>query len=179
MQVPNWLSSEALENIVPPLKARSEPFAGINFVVMLGTSILGFQSVSGLSQKKEMDYIVEGGRNDRPIFLKKPRSQPQTLTFKRGYRSRTLASSLPFVDMLIGDTWIDWPNALGLIFVLGNAREMRALFSFKNMGLIEWSMSDLDAQSSVPCIETFTIGYTDLQNKAIPINAMSALSSLF
>lgn len=179
MQMPNWLSSEALGNVSPQFKARSEPFAAINFVVILGTSILGFQSVSGLSQKKEMDYIVEGGRNDHPIFLKKPRSQPQTLTFKRGYRTRTLMSAIPFIDMFLGDAWIDYPNAVGLIFVLGNARSLRAVFSFRNMGLIEWSMSDLDAQSSVPCIETFTIGYTDLKNRAMPINAMNALSNLF
>lgn len=179
MQMFDWLSSETLENKLPMLKARSEPFAAINFIVILGTSILGFQSVSGISQKREMDYIVEGGRNGHPIMLKKPLSQPQTLTFKRGYRSRTLASSIPFFDAFIGDVFLDWPGAQGLIFVLGNAREVRGLFTFKSLGLVEWSMSDLDAQSSVPCIETFTIAHKGLENRPMPINLGNAISSLF
>lgn len=179
MQLPNFASSESLYSLSPTLKTRAEPFAAINFVVILGTSILGFQSVSGISQKREMDYIVEGGRNGYPIMLKKPMSQPQTLTFKRGYRSRTLASSIPFLDALIGDAFLDWPGAIGMIFVLGNAREIKGLFTFRSLGLVEWSMSDLDAQSSVPCIETFTIAHKGLENKPMPINLANAISSLF
>ena len=169
MRIPNFFSSESFSNVMPSLKARSEPFPGINFVVMLGVTVFGFQSVTGFSKKREVDSIVEGGRNDNVILLKKPMSQIQTLTFKRGYRSRSLISSyLPITDLLFGDTALDYPGMPGTIFVLGRDRELRGLFAFRAQGIIEWTMSDLDAQSSVPLIETFTIAHEGLHNIGIP-----------
>ena len=166
-QVPNWLSSEALTKLLQN-GYRTEPFAAVNFIVIIGLSIYGFQSVSGISRTQEMDYIVEGGRNNFPIALKKPHSSPPKLTFKRGYVMRTVTSKLPFMSMVTGDEALMTPGSPGFIIVMGRARQLKGIFTFISQGLEEWSMSDLDAQSSTPCIETFTIVHRGLREIPVP-----------
>ncbi len=167
MRVPNWLSSEALTEALH-IESRTEPFAAVNFIVIMGLSIYGFQSVSGISRTREMDYIVEGGRNNFPIALKKPHSSPHKLTFKRGYIVRSIASTLPFMSMVTGDESLTTPGSPGFIIVMGRDRELKAIFTFISQGVEEWSMSDLDAQSSTPCIETFTIVHRGLREIPVP-----------
>lgn len=162
MRMPNFASSETTKNIIPGLKKCLEPFAGINFVVFMGTQILGFQSVSGISKRQDVEYIAEGGRNDYPLMLKKPQSTPHKLTFKRGYRVRTVLGSAPITDMMFGDQISEESGKPGMIFVLGRGREIKALYGFCSQGIEEWTMSDLDAERSEPCIETFTISHTGL-----------------
>ena len=167
MRMPNWLSSEGFGDFLG-MKSRREPFAAVNFIVIIGLSIYGFQSVSGISRTQEMDYIIEGGRNNFPIPLKKPHSSPHKLTFKRGYLVRSGLSKVPFLGMTIGDESLKTPGAPGFIFVMGRDRELKAAFTFLSQGLEEWSMSDLDAQSSSPCIETFTIIHRGLREIPVP-----------
>lgn len=166
MQVPNWLSSESLADVLE-MQSRREPFAAVNFIVIMGISVYGFQSVSGISKTQEMDYIVEGGRNSFPIALKKPHSSPHKLTFKRGYIVRTGLSKLPFMGMVMGDESLTMPGSPGFIIVMGRDREVKAMFTFVSQGVEEWSMSDLDAQSSTPCIETFTIVHRGLKEISV------------
>ena len=167
MRVPNWLSSETLAEALH-IESRREPFAAVNFIVIMGLSIYGFQSVSGISRTQEMDYIVEGGRNNFPIALKKPHSSPHKLTFKRGYIVRSGISKLPFMGMVTGDESLTMPGSPGFIIVMGRDRELKAIFTFISQGIEEWSMSDLDAQSSTPCIETFTIVHRGLKEIPVP-----------
>jgi len=150
-------------------RSKTSPVLSINFLVLFNTSIMGFQSISGISSSKEKEFIQEGGRNDYPIPLAAPRREPYKITFKRGYviRSKSVANLLgvtnPFNNI---DAWKDM--ATGLILVLSSNKEIQAMYGFVSDGMLDWSLSDLDANQSNQLIETFTITHRGLKNIPVP-----------
>ena len=65
-----------------------DPIVAVRFIVLFNAVTLGFQSVSGIGRNQSVDFISEGGRNDYPIRIPKPQTEPHRLTFKRGYQMR-------------------------------------------------------------------------------------------
>ena len=68
-----------------------DPIVAVRFIVLFNAVTLGFQSVSGIGRSQSVDFISEGGRNDYPIRIPKPQTEPHRLTFKRGYQMRKLS----------------------------------------------------------------------------------------
>ena len=144
-----------------------DPIVAVRFIVMFNVATLGFQSVSGIYTPRSVDFVSEGGRNDYPILLPKPQSEPHRLTFKRGYQMRKLS----LTGLLAGYTGtqaIEAKKALGTILVLDESQDIKAIYSFISQGVIEWELSDLDASHSTPLIETFTITHNGLKNIPVP-----------
>lgn len=155
---------------VPFFVSRSgqyTPISGVRFIVLFNMSTLGFQSVSGIGTQRSVDFISEGGRNDYPILIPKPQSEPFRLTFKRGYRMREL-SVAGLLSKYMGAQAIEASPALGLILVLDERQEIKAIYSFISQGVLEWEVSDLDASRASPLIETFTITHRGLKNIPVP-----------
>ena len=152
--------------------SKTDPVLSINFLVLFNVSVMGFQSVSGISCAQDREFIQEGGRNGYPIPLRIPRKDPYKLTFKRGYiiRNISLAGVLgvsnPFNNI---EAYKDM--ATGLILVLGSNREIKAMYGFISDGMLDWSVSDLDANTSNQLIETFTIVHRGL--KVLPVPSLS------
>lgn len=150
-------------------RSKTSPVLSINFLVLFNTSIMGFQNISGINSVREKEFIQEGGRNDHPIPLEAPRKDPYKITFKRGYiiRSKSVADLLgvsnPFNNI---DAWKD--TATGLILVLSPSKEIQAMYGFISDGMLDWSLSDLDANQSNQLIETFTITHRGLKNIPVP-----------
>lgn len=147
---------------------RAAPLTAIRFVVMFNIYTLGFQSVTGISTERAVDFVSEGGRNDYPILLPKAQSTPHKLTFKRGYQMRKLTPLGVLAGSFMGPQAIEAQSALGTIIVLDEEQEIKAIYSFISQGVIEWELSDLDASRSAPLIETFTISHHGLKNIPIP-----------
>ena len=144
-----------------------DPIVAVRFIVMFNVATLGFQSVSGISTQRSVGFVSEGVRNDYPILLPKPQSEPHRLTFKRGYQMRKLS----LTGLLAGYTGtqaIEAKKALGTILVLDESQDIKAIYSFISQGVIEWELSDLDASRSTPLIETFTITHNGLKNIPVP-----------
>ena len=144
-----------------------DPIVAVRFIVLFNAVTLGFQSVSGIGTQRSVDFISEGGRNDYPILIPKPQSEPHRLTFKRGYQMRKLS----ITGLLAGYTGaqaIEAQGALGLILVLDKGESIKAIYSFISQGVVEWELSDLDATRSTPLIETFTITHKGLKNIPVP-----------
>lgn len=155
---------------VPFFASRSKPWApiaGVRFIVMFNMSTLGFQSVSGIGTQRSVEFISEGGRNDCPVLIPKPQKEPYRLTFKRGYQMREL-SITGLLSGLAGAQAIEASRALGLILVLDERQEIKAIYSFISQGVLEWEVSDLDAARASPLIETFTIAHQGLKNIPVP-----------
>lgn len=155
---------------VPFFVTRSghyDPIVAVRFIVMFNAVTLGFQSVSGIGSQRSVSYVSEGGRNDYPILLPKPQSEPHRLTFKRGYQMRK-ASILGLLAGYTGTQAIEAQKALGLILVLDERQSIKAIYSFISQGVVEWEVSDLDATRSTPLIETFTITHRGLKNIPVP-----------
>ena len=144
-----------------------DPIVAVRFIVLFNAVTLGFQSVSGIGTQRSVDFISEGGRNDYPILIPKPQTEPHRLTFKRGYQMRKLS----ITGLLAGYTGaqaIEAQGALGLILVLDEGQSIKAIYSFISQGVVEWEVSDLDATRSTPLIETFTITHKGLKNIPVP-----------
>lgn len=144
-----------------------DPIPAVRFVVLFNTATLGFQSVSGISTHRSVDFVSEGGRNDYPILIPKPQSEAHRLTFKRGYQMRKL-SLTGLLAGYLGNQAIEAKTALGTILVLNETQDIKAIYSFISQGVVEWELSDLDATRSAPLIETFTITHRGLKNIPVP-----------
>ena len=145
-----------------------DPIAAVRFVVLFNVTALGFQSVSGIRTQRPVDYVSEGGRNDYPILLPKPQSEPHRLTFKRGYQMRKVSLGGLLSGGYKGSQAVEAKGALGTILVLDEGQEIKAIYSFISQGAVEWELSDLDATQSAPLIETFTITHNGLKNIPVP-----------
>lgn len=160
---------------IPNLKIlqgiNDEIVTSMNFIVTLGTSVMAFQSVSEINLSKEVKYINEGGRNDYPLMLKEPKKSPHKLVFKRGrvaHASMLNGGNFQDVFDVLHSKHIMWSSgSLGSIFVMNPNRVVKAIYGFQSMGMIEWSLSDLDAERSACLIESMTIVHKGLVN--IPV----------
>lgn len=148
----------------------SENVMNFRFVVWLESQFLAFQSVSGISQKIEYEYITEGGNNDFPRALRKPISSPQQLVFKRGYRINKLGPSALWSGF--GDSRksaaLEKENSIGMIFVLDRSGSIQSMYSFITMGMVSWELDELNAQKPQTLIETFTVNHRGITNVPVP-----------
>ena len=176
-------SGEAV-HIIPQarISAMDCAFYPFSFIVMLNEFTFGFQSVSGFSIEKSVDYISEGGVNDHEIMVGRPSYEHPTLTFRRGMimRSPTIlsqvaraaAAAIPVnmvrqqallrLNMLDPQESLDSGPSLGTIQVFNRERKLRALYSFFSLGTISWRADDLDATSGSILCEEFTVAHTGL-----------------
>ncbi|MDO4731794.1 MAG: phage tail protein [Clostridia bacterium] len=148
----------------------TENVMNFRFVVWLNSEFLAFQSVSGISQKREYEYITEGGNNDFPRALRKPISSPQQLVFKRGYRINKLEVNAlwsGFGDSRQSES-LEKENSIGMIFVLDRSGSIQSMYSFITMGMVSWELDELNAQKPQTLIETFTVNHRGITNVPVP-----------
>lgn len=181
---------------VSPMKNLTQ---GFNFVVSLNEFTYGFQSVSGLSIKKNVEYFKEGGVNDHVIMVTEPQDDRPTLTFKRGLMmkstsvatnlAKALAARIPInllrkaamvgVNALDPQESLESGPSIGFIQVYSRERKLRALYSFFSLGMISWDVDDLDANDGKVLIESITIAHTGLTRLPLaPPSIVGAISNL-
>ena len=157
MKIPN---SKWLQGI------NDDIVTSMNFIVMFGPTVMAFQSVSEINLTKEVRYINEGGRNDYPLMLKEPKKSPHKLVFKRGRIASNSSISRDIFrnigDVLVSKHIMNSSGTVGCILVMNPNRELKAIYGFQSMGMIEWSLSDLDAERSACLIESMTIVHKGL-----------------
>lgn len=149
---------------------NDEIVTSMNFLVMLGMGLWAFQSVSEINNIKEVRYVSEGGRNDYPLVLREQKRSPHRLTFKRGRVAHISAGTSvvkDIFDLLASGHIASSSGSIGCILVMNPNRELKAMYGFQSMGMIEWSVSDLDAERSACLIESMTIVHKGLVN--IPV----------
>ncbi len=169
---------------------------GFNFIVSLNEFTYGFQSVSGLSVRKNVEYFKEGGVNDHVIMVGEPQDEHSTLTFKRGLmmKSPSVASNIAKAAAaripnnllrkaaMIGVNSLDPQESLesgpsvGLIQVYSRERKLRALYSFLSLGMVEWNIDDLDANDSKVLIESITVAHTGISR--LPVTWPSIVGAI-
>ena len=167
--------------------AMDDLIQATNFIVTLNEFVFGFQSVSGISVSKKVDYIEEGGVNTHRIMVGCPNDDNPTLTFKRGYmmRRNTLldtalragAARIPISVLrksaMIATTMTDAQAALeegpalGMIYVFNREKDLKAMYSFLSLGMTSWRLDDLDAIGSGILCEEFTVAHQGLTRHSI------------
>lgn len=157
------------------LSEKGETLIPIRFIVIFGIQALGFQSISGISKQTDVQYISEGGTNGHPIMLRGPQTSPHQIRFSRGIKLNTVGMS-SVLKAATGRSVISFDNYgplgskanIGTIIVLGADKSVKALYGFISRGVTEWEVSELNATSNQPLIETLTVVHDGLYNIPIP-----------
>lgn len=163
----------------------NEIVLSFHFIVILGKELFAFQSIAGIGMKRDCQFINEGGRNEYPIRLLGPQTTPYKLIFKRGIPvgakdSPFLSDYFCNMDGFSSSTQSskNIRGANGVIYVLNQNKEIRAEYSFVAQGLLEWSVTDLDAMNGKkPLIESMTIVHNGLKRIPVKYGEISNLKS--
>jgi len=159
-----------LNRVKALLAVPREVIVAIRFVVLAGDKAVGFQAVSAIGKTGDFTYVTEGGNNQYPYLMRKPQESPHKLTFKRGVLLRKAGSGLGGRPQPLDPLRIIFERGtIGTILVIDQSvLDVRAIYSFVSQGVIEWSVSDLNAMQSEPFIETITIVHNGLMSIPVP-----------
>lgn len=125
-----------------------------SFEVSLDSISFSFSKVTNISSSIQYDAIVEGGSNDAPILLPKPKSSPDMLTLEKGVTT-TLKSKLFAMikeGYKISEIQID---------VLRDGKTVRSFYASDGV-IIAKQFSDLDASESQMFVEALHIAHKGL-----------------
>lgn len=171
---------------MPPVMVSASDYLsqGFNFIVTLNAFTFGFKEVQGLSVTRYTDLITEGGVNDHSLLVGRPNNENNIydLTFSRGLLKRSksfvtgaakaaaalIPNNILRKAALLGITALDPQEslevgpALGTIEVYNRYKKLAASYTFLSLGMTEWSVSDLSADSNDIIIETIKIAHTGL-----------------
>lgn len=137
----------------------AEFITGTEFDVRFDLIKVSFAKVTNIGSKIEYDTFVEGGKNDCPIYLEKPKTKPDTVIFEKGMH--TGLGSMVFSQMKEGSKI---KNVM--IFVKHNGSTKRILY-FNSGVILSKEISAMDAMSNSVLIEKIEIAHSGL--KEMPV----------
>lgn len=126
-------------------------FDGISF---------SFSKVSNLSGSIEIETITEGGSNNAPVILRKPKKTPDMLVLEKGVYTT-------FKDVAVSLFKEGSKISAINISVLRNGKTVR-MFFITNGVIIKREYSPLDAQDSSVLIQKLTIAHTGMTEIPLP-----------
>ena len=135
---------------------------GYSFTVNLDGFNYSFSRVSNLAGSCEIETIVEGGSNESPVILRKPKRTPDFLLFERGLHSTLTDTAFSFFS--VGKK-IDAIT----ISVKKNGNIVRMFFASGGI-IVEREFSSLDALESTVMVQTLKIAHTGLTEVALPFS---------
>ena len=125
-----------------------------SFQVSLDSISFSFSKVSNISSSIQYDAIVEGGSNDAPLLLPKPKSSPDMLTLEKGVTTSLKAKVFALIKegCKISEIEID---------VLKDGKTVRSFYASDGV-IVAKQFSDLDASESAMFVEALHIAHTGL-----------------
>lgn len=140
--------------------SSSNYISNFTFTVTFGPLSLGFSKVSNMESSVDYDTILEGGSNECPIFLEKPKQDPDTIVFERGITTnlKEMVFALITEGMKIKGV---------TVFVKKNGKTCR-IFAFEEGLIISKSFSELNASKPDVFLETLEIAHSGLYEIPVP-----------
>lgn len=142
--------------------SASDFIPGYEFSVNLDGFMYSFSRVTNLSSSTEIDTIVEGGNNDAPVILRKPKRSPDFLVLERALHS-TL-TDIAFAFFTVGRK-IDAIT----ISVQKNGSTVRMFFATGGV-IVAREFSPLDAVESSVMVQSLKIAHTGLTEVPLPFS---------
>ncbi|MBE6612705.1 MAG: hypothetical protein E7632_09460 [Ruminococcaceae bacterium] len=133
-----------------------------SFTVKFDIFSFGFAKVSNISGSAEIDTIINGGHNDAPVILRKPKRTPDMLVFERG--THCSISDTAFSYFKEGRK-IDAIT----INVKCNDKTVR-MFFVTNALIVRREFAPLDAMSSGVFLEALQVAHTGITEVALPFS---------
>ena len=142
------------------ISSSSDFIPGYEFTVNMDGFNYSFGKVSNLTSASEIETIVEGGNNDAPVILRKPKKNPDYLLLERALHSTV--ADLAFSFFSVG-TKVDAIT----ISVKKNGKTVRTFFA-SGCVIVEREFSPLDALDSAVLLKSLKIAHTGLTEVALP-----------
>lgn len=140
--------------------ASSDFIPGYSFSVNLDGFNYSFSRVSNLSGAMEIDTIIEGGNNDAPVILRKPKKSPDYLILERALHSTV--SDVAFAFFKEGRKI----SAI-TITVKRNGSTVR-MFFITNGVIVQREFSPMDALESSVLLQSLKIAHTGITELPLP-----------
>ncbi len=134
--------------------SASDFIPGYSFSVNMDGINYSFGKVSNLTSTAEIDTIVNGGQNDAPVILRKPRRSPDFLILERALHS-TL-TDIAFAFFTVG-------RQISAITISVNKDGKTVRMFFVTDGIIvQREFSPLDALDSQVMVQSLKIAHTGI-----------------
>lgn len=131
-----------------------------SFDVRIDGLSFGFARVNNISGSIDYDVIVDGGNNDAPVILPKPKHTPDMIVFEKGLKA-------DLGDMMF--SMLTEGKQVGgiMIFVKLNG-QIKRIFTIASGIIIKREFASLDAKGDQIFLEALQIAHTGLIEVAIP-----------
>ena len=140
--------------------SSSDFIPGYSFTVIFEAFPCSFARVSNLSGSIDIDTIQEGGNNDSPIIVRKPKKNPDFLILERALHS-TL-SDVAFAVFKEGRK-----ISSITINVQKDGKTVR-IFNIANAVIVAREFSPLDALDSQVMVQSLKIAHTGMTEVPLP-----------
>ncbi len=131
-----------------------------SFDVSIDGMSISFSKVENLVSSIEIDTIIDGGSNNAPVLLRKPKRNPDVLVLERGVY--TSFSELKIAMFVVGSR-VGTVN----ISVKRNGRTVRMFFISGGV-VVRREVSPLDALDSAVLVECLQIAHTGMVEVPLP-----------
>lgn len=140
---------------------QEELVAANQFRVAIGPVLYSFSKVTNLSDTVEYEPYQEGGINDYPQLLKKPKTQMETLILEKGVRVG--AKDIPMRALTTG-VWV----AAVVIMVMKHGRVVKSYF-FEQGVITKWELGELNALGKDILIKRVVIAHNGLHENMLDL----------
>ena len=133
------------------MSASNDLIPSYSFSVQLDNIKMRFTKVSNISGSIEIETVVNGGFNETPVVLRKPRRNPDMLVFEKGIYSSK--EDMGFAALKEGSKI----NSI-IIMMLRNGQTVRT-FCAEGGVVIKRQFTNLDAMESAVLMETLQVAH--------------------
>ena len=134
--------------------AASDFIPGYSFSVNLDGFMYSFGKVTNLSSTVDIETIVNGGDNDSPVILRKPKRNPDYLILERALHST-------FTDMAFSFFTVGRQISAITVSVNKDGKTVRMFFATNGI-IVQREFSPLDALESSVMIQSLKIAHTGI-----------------
>ena len=131
-----------------------------SFDVRIAGVSFGFSKVDNISSGIEFDTIVNGGNNDSPVIMPKPKRSPDMIVFQKGLKA-------DFDDTMFS-LLTEGKKVSGVMIFVKNNGKIKRIFTITSGVIIRREFSSLDAMGGDLFLEALQIAHTGLTEIALP-----------
>jgi len=132
-----------------------------SFEVRIGGSRYGFAKVNNISASVEFDTIVNGGTNDAPVILLKPKKTADMIIFEKGLKSDLSDTTFSLLT--------EGKKVVGVMIFVKLNGTIKRIYSISTGVIVKREFSSLDAMGDQVFIEALQIAHTGLTEIALPL----------
>lgn len=140
---------------------QEDMIANNQFRVAIGPAMFSFSKVTNLSDTVEYEPYQEGGMNDYPQLLRKPKTRMETLILEKGVRVGI--KDVPTMALTTG-VWV----AAVVIMVMKHNRVVKS-YHFEKGVITQWELGELNAMGKGVLIKRVVITHNGLHEDLISL----------